>query len=158
MALIYNGTNVANVVFNGTTLDKVIFNGVTVWESWVYHSGSIYPVTIASSGSNILGSIYVGNYSGISNFKVKKISFTAYLRNSDSYAQQLSITIEIIIGGVWTEVTRDQHGVGATSNSWFTATYEPTVAVETTGIRYKINVKHTFSSASGSVTQWYAKE
>ena len=153
MPLTFNGTNITKVTYNGTALDKIIFNGTTVWESWIYHSGSIYPVTTASGS----GGTTVGSYSGISNFKVKKASFTANLRNNDTFATQRDITIEIIIGGAWTEVARDQHAVGAQANSQFTVTYEPSVAVETTGIRYKINIKHTFSGASGGVTQWYAK-
>src|SRR5574344_203446 len=39
MSLIFNGTDVKEVVYNGTVLDKVVYNGVTVCEKIVVVEG-----------------------------------------------------------------------------------------------------------------------
>ncbi|MPN43845.1 hypothetical protein SDC9_191406 [bioreactor metagenome] len=55
------------------------------------------------------------------------------------------------------EAVKDQHAIGAQSASNFNVNYAPATPVLITGIRYRVNIKHTFSLATGSVTEWYEK-
>jgi len=156
MALTYNGTNIDNVTFNGTTIDILTFNGTTVWENWKYTSGTT--LTISESNTDVSVATRYSYSSELSKaIKPNYISFSGKFKNNDTYAQEASMSLQLLVNGSWITVKSMSVSLPAKSTVSQGTSVSLNGQYETTRVRLEWQDKHGIENIYCTCSNWYQK-